>query len=65
MHSIIPTKDGKVKAAEVSTGTFKEDTLSENAKASQSSQNVNISSSWQGYSTQPLSPVPVQCEAGQ
>ena len=65
MHSIIPTKDMKVKAAEVSTDTFKEYTLSANAKASQSSQNVNVNSSLQGYSTQPSSPVPVQYQVDQ
>ena len=57
MHSIIPTKDGKVKAAEY--------TLSANVEASQSSQNVSISSSLQGYSTQPSSPVLVQYQVGQ
>ena len=64
MHSIIPTKDGKVKAAEVSTRTFKEYNLSANAKASQSPKNINVSSSLQGYSTQPSSPVPVQYQVG-
>ena len=49
----------------ISTGTFKEHTLSANAKASQSSQNVNVSSSLQGYSTQLSSPVPVQYQVGQ
>ena len=65
MNSIIPTKEGKFKAAEVSTGTLKEYTLSANAQASQSSQNVNVSFSLQGYPTQPSFPVPVQYQVGQ
>ena len=65
MHSIIPTKNGKVKAAEILATTFKEYTLSVNAKASQSSQNVNVSSSLQGYLTQLSSHVAVQYQVGQ
>ena len=64
MHSIISTKDGKVKAAEVSTGTLKSKLFLQMLKL-QSSQNFNVSSSLQSHSTQLSSPMPVQYQVGQ
>ena len=52
-HSIIPTKDGKFNAAEVSAGTFKEYTFLQMLM-------LNVSFSLQVYSTQLSSPVPFQ-----